>query len=119
MPMHRGDKIHGLLGVSKAPFWEWKWNKLTMAVKHPNAIRTKSGIMLVVAGLPDQQGKMHTKLCRLDPDAPTLVPIGRIPTSQSCFVGLANHEGKVFLTYHTRSDKGSTVHLARVSINNL
>jgi hypothetical protein len=115
MTMHRRDNTHGLLGVSEAPFWQWKWKKLPKPVKHPNAIRTKTGTLLVAAGLPDENGKMRTMLCRLDPDTPALVPLEQIPTSQPCFVGLAKHNGQIFLTYHRDADNGSTVQLARVS----
>ena len=111
----KGNKLRGVLGVSKAPFWQWKWTELPVAVQHPNAIRTKSGAMLVAAGLPDGQGKMQTTLCKLNAETPALMPIARIPTSKSCFVGLVNYEGQVLLTYHTRSGDASAVHLAKVS----
>ena len=113
-----GKRLHALLGVSKAPFYSWQWKKLPKGLKHPNAIRTKSGIMLVVAGLAGDQGKLQTTLCALDPETPQLVPLVTIPTSRSCYVGLANHEDQVFLTYHTRTDTGSSVYLAKVSIEN-
>ena len=43
----KGNKRYGVIGVSKAPFWQWKWKKLPAAIEHPNAIRTKSGALLV------------------------------------------------------------------------
>ena len=110
----KGNNLYSKIGVSKAPFWMWKWKKLHMAMEHPNAIRTKSGAMLVVAGLPDETGKMQSTLCEIDPVRLKLVRIETIPSGKSCFVGLAMHDDQVFLSYRTDTDNGSTVHLARV-----
>ena len=112
----KGNELYGLIGISKAPFWQWKWKKLPTALKHPNAIRTKSGSMLIAAGLPDGKGTMKTTLCELDPVNLKLVRLETLPTATSCFVGLAKHNDQVFLTYHTVADNGSTVHFARVVI---
>lgn len=110
-----GDNIvHGMIGVSRPPFWQWKWKKQAGAVEHPNAVRARNGALLVVAGLTDDKGVVKTTLCELDPNTLTLDRIEDLPTNEAGLVGLARDGNRVFISYHTETPEGSAVHFAQI-----
>jgi hypothetical protein len=105
----------GYLGVAKAPFTDWQWKKMNAVFTSPNVIRLGDDRLLAAVGLHD--GKSRTSLCELDAARGELKELLELPTSGVCDVGLAQHDGQVWVSYQASRKGKVCVHVAKVKVD--
>lgn len=104
----------GMLGSSKQPYTNWKWQKLDKVIGCPNTIRLSDGQIIASVGLYDK--KVRTSLCRVDTASGKLEEILELPTGGLAIkAGLATHDGHLWVSYHKVAEK-SQIHLAKVKL---
>jgi hypothetical protein len=69
-----------------------------------------------VAAVGLYDGKARTSLCELDPATGKLTEFLELPTDGIIDVGLAWHEGQLWVSYHSGGAGKPGVHLARVKV---
>ena len=84
-------------------------------MSHPNLIRMPNG--QIVAGIGLHEPRVRTSLCILDKTTGKLNEVLRLPVySRAINVGLAAHEGHLWVSYHTPDGDGFSVHLAKIEL---
>lgn len=104
----------GYLGKARAPFSEWEWTDLGTRISHPNLLRLSDGRIIAAVGLYDP--KSRTAICEFDPAASKLTELVVIPTNGSIDVGLVEHDGHVWVSYHAEHQRKQSVFLAKVLV---
>ena len=105
----------GVVSSSKPPFNDFSdWKDLGMRIANPNAIRLADGRIIAAVGLFDK--KERTSLCWFDRKAGKLRETLVLPVGRSAIVGLASHDGHLWISYHKPHDEKSHVYLAKVKL---
>lgn len=106
----------GFLGISKAPFTEWKWQEIDTRIKYPNLLQLPDKRIIATVGIVDQ--KNRNSLCELDPATGKLTELLEIPTGGNLMpVGLASDRGDVWVSYQADHDGTLSVYLAQVKVD--
>ena len=106
---------NGLVSSSKPPFNDLSdWKDLGVRIAHPNAIRLFDGRIIASVGLFDK--KERTSLCWFDRKAGKLREVLELPVGRSAHVGLASHDGHLWISYHKPHEEKSHVYLAKVKL---
>jgi hypothetical protein len=105
---------HGMLGSSKQPYEDWKWQKLDKRILCPDTIRVSDGQIIASVGMCDK--KVRTSLCWVDTAAGKLQEILELPTGGLAIkAGLATHDGHLWVSYQQKG-KPRSVQLAKVKL---
>jgi hypothetical protein len=103
------------LGRSKPPYTEWTWKDLGRHFGGPALLRLPDGRL--VAGGRSHEGKVHTSLAWLDPDAGTLTEFLTLPSGgDTSYPGLVWHDGMLWVSYYSSHEGKTSVYLARVKL---
>ena len=103
-------RMTGYYGTAKAPFKAWEWKELDAKIGAPNLLSLADGRVVAAVGLFD--GKARTALCEFDAATGKLTEVLDVPVTGGGRVGLAEHDGHVWMSYHA----GGKVHLAKVKM---
>lgn len=104
-----------LFGTARAPFRDWTWRPLPDRISHPALHRLDDGTLLVAARF--HTDKPETAVCEFDPKTGTLERLAALPaTARSGDLGLAWHEGLLWVAYRAEEGGRSSIALARVRL---
>ena len=103
------------IGVSRAPYQEWRWHSAGMYVGGPDFLVLPNGTM-VAAGrqLNPAPTGARTFVGRMDPDSvrPQLV----LPSGGDCsYPGLVWYDNLLWVTYYSSHEGRTSIYLAKVS----
>lgn len=113
----------GLLGTADAPYTDWKWKKIDAPLSVPNLLRLPDQRIIAAVGLNNK--KDCISLCELDLSAGKLREFLELPVAvdnliQAAYhrqiVGLAHHDGHIWVSYHATHKGKLCVHLAKVKL---
>lgn len=105
----------GYFGKSKAPYRQWEWQETDQRLTRPNLMRLADGRILASIGIIDK--KTRTAICELDPKTGKLKELLELPTEgRTTEVGLAMHDGHLWVSYHKLHSGKWSVHLAKVKL---
>ncbi len=103
------------LGVSHAPFTNWKWKDLGVRIGGPDVLELPDGRL--VAGVRLHDGNVRTALCWLDPEAGSLKEFLALPSGgDTSYPGLAWQDGVLWVSYYSSHEGKSAIYLAKVRI---
>lgn len=109
--------ITGSFGTAKAPFTDWEWKDVDAKLTAPTLLRLADKRVVAAVGLTGEKGKARTALCELDPATGKLTEVLDLPTGgKAVGVGLVEHDGHVWVSYHATADKKESAHLAKVKV---
>ena len=113
----------GLLGTADAPYTDWKWKSINAPLCVPKLLRLPDGRTIAAVGLSDK--KDCIALCELELSTGKLKEFLELPVAVSHLrqtayhrqiVGLAYHDGHVWVSYHATHKGKLCVHLAKVKL---
>jgi hypothetical protein len=111
-----GAKNTAMLGVSEAPYTEWKWSDLGRHFGGPNFIRLPSG-RWIAAGRIHRPGGPKTELAWLDVDKHTLTPCLELPSGgDTSYPGLVWHDEHLWVSYYSSHEGKTSIYMAKVAI---
>jgi hypothetical protein len=109
-----GKPNTAFLGVSNAPYKDWKWKDLGVYFGGPNFIQVPDSEWLAV-GRMTTTGKPQTVLCRLDVEQGKLTPLVTLPSGgDTSYAGLVWHENELWISYYSSHEGKTSIYLARV-----
>ena len=112
----RRDPDPGMLGISKPPFRDWKWNDLGIRIGGPHMIILPNGRFLAAVRLYD--GMTRTSLCWIDPEKSTIKEAMALPSGgDTSYPGLVWHEGMLWISYYSSHEGKTSIYLAKVKLN--
>lgn len=113
----------GLLGAADAPYTDWEWKRIDAPLCVPNLLRLPDGRIIAAVGLSDK--KDCITLCEFELSTGKLnqfleLPVAVENLSQTAFhrqiVGLAYHDGHIWVSYHATHNGKLCVHLTKVKL---
>ena len=105
-----------LIGISKPPYTEWKWNDLGVYFGGPNFIQVTEGLWLAAGRIMDDRGA-RTVICRLDPDKANLTPLLTLSSDgDTSYPGMVWYENRLWISYYSSHEGKTSIYLARVSV---
>jgi hypothetical protein len=110
-----GDKA-AWIGVSRAPFTDWKWQPAGLFIGGPNFIVRPGGSMIASGRQmnPAPTGA-RTFVGRMDTNSVT--PQLVLPSGGDCsYPGLAWHEGMLWMSYYSSHEGKSSIYIAKVKL---
>lgn len=108
----------GLLGIAPAPFRDWTWKLISDPISHPNLLRLDDGTLLAAARF--HRDKPETAICELDPTTGALLRLATLPANAlSGNVGIAWHDGFVWVSYRADDRGKSSIAIAKVRVTRL
>lgn len=104
------------LGASQAPFTDWKWKETNARACCPNLLRLPDDRVIAAVGLTGE--KARTSLCDIDLATGQLTELLKLPTGETLApVGLATHDGHLWVSYAAVCERKLCVNLAKVKLN--
>jgi hypothetical protein len=107
------------IGISSAPYKDWKWHPAGMRIGGPNFIVLNDGGM--IASGRDYGTKPldhHTFVGRMD--SQSVRPELLLPSGGDCsYAGMVWHEGLLWMSYYSSHEGATDIYLAKVRIPNL
>jgi hypothetical protein len=101
------------IGVSKAPYTDWKWQSAGMFVGGPNFIQLPNG-KLVASGRQMAPGGPKTFVGEMTMNS--ITPKDILPSGGDCsYPGLVWHENKLWVSYYSSHEGKSSIYLAKVN----
>lgn len=120
--MSRGSRegsntiIPASYGTAKAPFKQWEWTELDVRLSYPNLTRLPDGRAIAAVGLHDPAPR--TALCGFDSATGKLKEFFKLPVPGPVQeVGIAAHDGHIWVSYHETVKGKPAVHVAKVKLN--
>lgn len=111
-----GNPSTGLIGISQAPFDEWKWKDLGVRIGGPHMTRLPDGRFVTAVRLYDKP--VRTSLCWLDPDTAKLTEFLKLPSGgDTSYAGLVQHDGLLWVSYYSSHEGKTSIYLAKVKIS--
>lgn len=113
----------GLLGTADAPYTVWEWKSIDAPICVPNLLRLPDGRTIAAVGMSNKADRIT--LCEFDLSTGKLTEFLELPVPienliQARYhrqvVGLAHHEGNVWVSYHATHNGKLCVHLAKVKL---
>jgi hypothetical protein len=113
----------GLLGTADAPYTDWKWQRIDAPLCVPNLLRLPDGRIIATVELSDK--KDCITLCEFEMSTGELKEFLELPVSvknliQTAYhrqiVGLAYHDGHIWVSYHATHKDRLCIHLAKVKL---
>lgn len=104
-----------LIGHSQSPYTDWDWKQFDLQMSHPNLICLPDGRIVAAVGL--HEPRVRTSLCVLDKATSELDEVLKLPVySRAIDVGLAAHDGYLWVSYHTPDRGEFHIHLAKTKL---
>ena len=104
-----------LIGQSQSPYTDWDWKRFNLQMSHPNLICMPDGQIVAAVGL--HEPSVRTSLCVLDMATSELDEVLKLPVySRAIDVGLAAHDGYLWVSYHTPDRGKYHIHLAKTKL---
>ncbi len=109
-----GGDHQGWIGVSSAPYRDWKFQATQYRLGGPNFIELPNGSL--IAGSRDgSSGAKKCSLFRMTRES--LTPILSLPSSGDCsYPGLAWHDGLLWISYYSSHAGKTSIYLAKVKL---
>lgn len=109
--------VHGQLGTASPPYNKWQWRELNVPLGGPCMLRLADG--RIVVGTREYRGKnwgdQRLALCWLDVEQARLKPFCRLPSGgDSCYPGIVDFEGKLWVSYYSSHEGRTSIYLAKV-----
>lgn len=113
----------GLLGTAAAPYTSWTWKPIDASLCVPTLLRLPDRRLIAAVGLSNK--KDCITLCELNLSTGELQEFLEIPVAvenliQAAYhrqlVGLAHHDGHVWVSYHATHQGKLCIHLAQVKL---
>ena len=113
--LRRGRDNRGWWGRSSAPYDQWAWKEMNVAIGGPEFIILPELRMVAAVRLYD--GAERTSVCRIDPETGTLTEALELPSGgDTSYAGLALHAGLLWVSYYSSHEEKTAVYLARVRL---
>lgn len=104
------------LGVSQAPYQDWKWTDLHEFFGGPNLLQLPCG-QWIAAGRIIREGKPTTDVALLDVKQSKLIPLLSLPSGgDTSYPGLVYREGVLWVSYYSSHDGKTSIYLAQVRL---
>lgn len=111
--LRRGKGNRGWIGISQAPYQDWKWKDLETRIGGPNFIQLPNGRLAAVVRLYD--GKVRTSLCDLDAENAELTETLKLPSGgDTSYAGLVWHDDLLWISYYSSHEGKTSIYLAKV-----
>ncbi len=105
----------GTIGVSQAPYRDWKWTPLPMPVQGQNFIQLPDGSLVAASRGVFKTPGAHTVLFKMTPTS--LEPILELPSGGDCsYPGLVWHDGLLYVSYYSSHEGKTSIYLAKVKL---
>lgn len=112
-----------LLGTATPPYTAWEWKEIEAAISVPNLLRLPDRRIIAAVGLAEKRdritlGEFDLATGRLTEFLDLPVPIEDLVQAayHRQIVGLAHHEGHVWISYHATHAGKLSIHLAKVKL---
>ncbi len=110
-----GKPNDGLLGVSQAPYRDWKWKSVGCRIGGPDLIQIPDGRFIAAVRLYDSQ--VRTSLCWLDVESGKLTEALKLPSGgDTSYAGLVWHDDQLYVSYYSSHESKTSIYLARVKV---
>lgn len=110
-----GQPREGFIGSSKAPYADWTWKRLNVAIGGPDLILLPDGRLLAAVRLYD--APVRTSLCWIHPEEGTVTEALRLPSGgDTSYAGLVWHNDRLWVSYYSSHEGRSNIYLAEVAI---
>ncbi len=115
---------HALLGTAAAPYRDWEWRRLPIAIGGPAMLQLPDGSIMTCIrryANEDQQqwGSQWTELGFLDARTAGYTPGPKLPSGgDSSYAGLVLHEGRVFASYYSSHEGKTSIYFAEIELLN-
>jgi hypothetical protein len=114
MVRREGGSKNGWLGVSRAPYKDWKWTETTMRFGGPNFIELPSGELWAVTR--NYVPKAHTDLAKLTETS--IEPVLSFPSGgDNSYAGLVWHDELLWVSYYSSHEGKTAIYLAKLKLN--
>jgi len=107
------------LGTADAPYEQWRWLDLGVAIGGPDLIQLPHGRVLAAVRLWHGDGwdQQHLALCDVDADAGGLTEILALPSGgDSTYAGMVYHEDQLWVSYYSSHEGKASIYLAQILI---
>jgi hypothetical protein len=109
----REDKA-AWIGVSRAPYTEWKWEPAGLFIGGPNFI-TRPGGQMIAGGRQIKPAPEGAKIFLGEMTANAVTPQLILPSGGDCsYPGLVWHDGLLWVSYYSSHEGKSSIYLAKV-----
>ncbi|WP_428305360.1 sialidase family protein [Lacipirellula sp.] len=104
------------LGVSQAPYEQWKWTDLHEFFGGPNLLQLPTGEW-IAAGRIIREGKPTTDIALLDVEQGKLIPLLSLPSGgDTSYPGLVYRDGVLWVSYYSSHEGKTSIYLAQVRL---
>lgn len=108
-----GGNQMGWIGVSKAPYREWKWHETKYRLGGPNFLAAPDGSLWATSRLHPKGPK--TAVVRLGRDE--YEPVLELPSGgDTSYAGMAWHNGLLWISYYASHEGKSAIYVATVRV---
>jgi hypothetical protein len=113
-----GSYAMGRLGVSEAPYQEWKWTPTKLQFGAPNLLVLKDQRVLATVFIDGD--KARNALCQVDASTGKLTELVRLPTvATRQSIGMTEHDGHVWACFSDAATDGknpATLKVAKIKL---
>ena len=110
-----GEPGSGQLGISEAPYRDWRWKDLGARIGGPKLLRLPDG--RYVAGGRLYDGGARTALAWVDVEEGTLTEFLRLPSGgDTSYPGLVWQDDLLWVSYYSSHEGRTAIYLARVRL---
>lgn len=110
----KGAISHGLLGVSKPPYTDWKWKDLGVKIGGPELFQLPDGRFLATVRL--YSPKVRTAICQVDVEKGTLTELLALPSGgDTSYANMVLHDGLLNVSYYSSHEGKTSIYFAKVS----
>lgn len=105
----------GMIGVSKAPYTDWKWTEIDKRLGGPNFLVMSDDTMWATGRDYEKKGA-GTHLASLTTTA--YKPVLQFPSGgDTSYAGMVMHEGVLWMSYYSSHEGKSKIYLAKVKLD--
>lgn len=113
--VRRNLDANSIIGLSRSPFLEWRWEELNEKIASPNLLLLPDN--RIIAGIRFLEPEARTSIGLIDPVEKKITEILKLPSGgDNGYPGMILKDDELIISYYSSHQQRTSIYLARVKL---